>query len=230
MGKGGAEERRLAILLLLLAAVSGLFDAASYLTLGHVFVANMTGNIVFSGFALAGASGFSLSSNLVAVAAFFIGAVVAGRLAQTRPFGKPGLLGLVATIELFLLLVGVAIAATGAPEKSWPALAIVALLAAAMGIQSVTTSRLQIGGFNSTVVLTTMLSTLAAASQLAGGNGKDNGRRILAISCMFGGGLIGAVLALRVSRLAPMALAGLLLLIAAASARAIASSANRTVA
>ena len=39
--------------------VTGVVDAASYLKLGHVFVANMTGNIVFLGFALAGASGLS---------------------------------------------------------------------------------------------------------------------------------------------------------------------------
>jgi len=37
-----------------------LVDAFSYLALGHVFVANMTGNVVFLGFALAGAPGFSM--------------------------------------------------------------------------------------------------------------------------------------------------------------------------
>jgi uncharacterized membrane protein YoaK (UPF0700 family) len=34
--------------------VTGLVDALSYLALGHVFVGNMTGNVVFLGFALAG--------------------------------------------------------------------------------------------------------------------------------------------------------------------------------
>ncbi len=47
--------------------VTGLVDAASYLKLGHVFVANMTGNVVFLGFALAGASGLSAGSSLVAL-------------------------------------------------------------------------------------------------------------------------------------------------------------------
>ena len=37
--------------------VTGLVDAFSYLVLGHVFVANMTGNVVFLGFAIAGAPG-----------------------------------------------------------------------------------------------------------------------------------------------------------------------------
>jgi len=47
-------------LLLGLTVVTGLVDAFSYLVLGHVFVANMTGNVVFLGFALAGAAGTGL--------------------------------------------------------------------------------------------------------------------------------------------------------------------------
>ena len=98
----------------------------------------------------------------------------------------------------------------------------VALMATAMGIQSATTSRLKIPGFNSTVVLTTMLGTMAAASRLAGGSGADNGRRMLAISSMLIGGFIGALLALRVSRVAPLTLAAVVLLIASIGAHAIA--------
>ena len=43
-----------------LTVVSGLVDAVSYLGLGHVFTANMTGNVVLLGFATAGAPGFSV--------------------------------------------------------------------------------------------------------------------------------------------------------------------------
>ena len=39
-------------------AAAGLVDALSYLALGHVFVANVTGNSVFLGFAFAHAQGF----------------------------------------------------------------------------------------------------------------------------------------------------------------------------
>jgi uncharacterized membrane protein YoaK (UPF0700 family) len=208
----------MAILLLLLAAGSGLVDAASYLKFGHVFVANMTGNIVFIGFALAGASGFSLISSLVAVLSFAVGALLCGRLLQRQLLGKPAFLRLTSAIECILVIVGIAIGATGAPEKSVPAYAVVALLAVAMGMQSAMTTRLRIGGFNSTVVLTTMLGTLASNSRLAGADGRYNGRRMLAISCMFGGGLVGAILALRVSRLAPLIVTAVLLVIAAVSA------------
>ena len=55
-------------LLIGLTLVTGLVDAFSYLTLGHFFVANMTGNVVFLGFALVGAPGFSFPAFLAALA------------------------------------------------------------------------------------------------------------------------------------------------------------------
>src|SRR5438874_6766954 len=68
-------------LLLGLTLVTGLVDAFSYLLLGHVFVANMTGNVVFLGFALAGATGFSIAASLVALGSFVCGALLGGKAA-----------------------------------------------------------------------------------------------------------------------------------------------------
>src|ERR1700716_2647860 len=67
-------------LLLVLTGVTGLVDAVSYLKLGHVFVANMTGNVVFLGFAVADAQDFSIPASLAAIAAFLAGALAGGRL------------------------------------------------------------------------------------------------------------------------------------------------------
>src|SRR5213594_517383 len=69
-------------LLLGLTVVTGLVDAFSYLVLGHVFVANMTGNVVFLGFALASAAGFSVSASLSALGAFCLGALAGGGWAR----------------------------------------------------------------------------------------------------------------------------------------------------
>ncbi|NEA02006.1 DUF1275 domain-containing protein, partial [Streptomyces sp. SID10116] len=66
-------------LLLALTVVTGLVDAVSYLALGHVFVANMTGNVVFLGFALAGAEGLSATASVVSMTAFLAGALAGGR-------------------------------------------------------------------------------------------------------------------------------------------------------
>jgi Protein of unknown function (DUF1275) len=52
-----AKEDGLPPLLIVLTVLTGVVDALAYLRLGHVFVANMTGNVVFLGFAAAGASG-----------------------------------------------------------------------------------------------------------------------------------------------------------------------------
>src|SRR6201998_725046 len=67
-------------LLLILPALTGLVDAVSILALGRVFVANMTGNVVFAGFAITGAPGFSLGASLFALGGFLVGANLGGRM------------------------------------------------------------------------------------------------------------------------------------------------------
>ena len=65
--RGEVKHGPLPPLLIAMTLVTGLVDAFSYLVLGHVFVANMTGNVVFLAFALAGAPGFSILASLVAL-------------------------------------------------------------------------------------------------------------------------------------------------------------------
>src|SRR5919112_1878008 len=77
----------LPLLLLALTAVAGLVDAVSYLGLGHIFTANMTGNVVFLGFAVAGAQGLSVARSFTALVAFLAGAVIGGRLAARMSTG-----------------------------------------------------------------------------------------------------------------------------------------------
>src|ERR1700736_2806193 len=67
--------------LLVLTAVTGLVDAVSYLGLGRVFTANMTGNVVLLAFATAGVPGLSVPRSFAALAGFFAGAAAGGRLA-----------------------------------------------------------------------------------------------------------------------------------------------------
>ena len=66
--------------LVILTFVAGLVDALSYLSLGHVFVANVTGNIVFLGFSIAHAEGFVWWTSTLTLAAFMVGAVIGGRI------------------------------------------------------------------------------------------------------------------------------------------------------
>jgi hypothetical protein len=57
-------------------AVTGLVDAVTFLSLGRVFTANMTGNIVLLAFATAHGSGLSIARSLTAVLAFLVGAIL----------------------------------------------------------------------------------------------------------------------------------------------------------
>ncbi|WOQ18741.1 DUF1275 family protein [Raineyella sp. W15-4] len=89
----GGPHGPLPPLLLLLTVVTGLVDAFSYLVLGRVFVANMTGNVVFLSFALGGAPGFTWWA--------FLGGRVASRVGHHR--GRHLLVGTLAQMVLVLV-------------------------------------------------------------------------------------------------------------------------------
>src|SRR5215216_761320 len=101
-------------LLITLTFVTGLVDAVAYLKLGHVFVANMTGNVVFLGFAAAGASGLSVAGSLLALACFLPGGIAAGRLAGR--LGNNRLPQLRAASAVQLVLCAAAAAAFGGDD------------------------------------------------------------------------------------------------------------------
>src|SRR5437868_5797713 len=81
MAQEPPQERTLLVLLYAFTAVTGLVDAVSCIGLGQVFTANMTGNIVFLGFASVGVPGLSVLRLLTALVAFLFGALIGGRLA-----------------------------------------------------------------------------------------------------------------------------------------------------
>ncbi|MFJ6619871.1 DUF1275 family protein [Kitasatospora sp. NPDC091335] len=162
------DRHPLALALFGLTLVSGLIDAVSYLGLGHVFTANMTGNVVVIAFALAGAPGFSVTGSLTSLVAFLLGALLAGRLA-TRHAGtrRPAQLRTVFVLEAALY--GAAAVVVFAWSADGPAqYAVIALLALAMGIRNGTVRGLGVPDLTTTV-LTLTLTGLAADSRLAGG-------------------------------------------------------------
>jgi uncharacterized membrane protein YoaK (UPF0700 family) len=181
-------------LLLSMTLVTGLVDAFSYLLLGHVFVANMTGNVVFLGFALAGAPGFSVTSSLTAVAAFGLGALLGGKLGSRHRDHRGRLHSSAASVQaLFLAASVILVAASGSPIAAGYHYALIAVLGIAMGIQNASARRLAVPDLTTTV-LTLTITGIAADSSLAGGSGSRAVRRLLAITTMLGGALLGAVL------------------------------------
>src|SRR5215475_8019786 len=99
----------LPLFLVLLTVVTGLVDAVSYLALGRVFVANMTGNVVFLGFAVADAADFSIPASLTAIAAFLFGALAGGRLAGWHGAHRSRLLAVTVLVETLLVAFALAL-------------------------------------------------------------------------------------------------------------------------
>ncbi|MFF4961659.1 YoaK family protein [Streptomyces sp. NPDC001222] len=176
--------------LMTVTAVSGLIDAISYLGLGHVFTANMTGNVVIIGFAAAGVPGFSVVGSLVSLAAFLLGALVAGRLEtvmRRRP--APRWLRLTLVLETVLLATATAVAFT--PSHTVDVL--IALIALAMGLRNGTVRKLAVPDVTTTV-LTLTLTGLASDSRPAGGTNPRAGRRLASVLGMLAGAFGGALL------------------------------------
>jgi uncharacterized membrane protein YoaK (UPF0700 family) len=208
-----SKDGPLAPLLVALTLVTGLVDAFSYLVLGHVFVANMTGNVVFLGFALVGARGFSITASVVAVAAFWFGALGGGRLASTYPKHRGRLLSSAVTIQAVFLAVSVALAAFSRnPPGAGFRYGLIVALGVAMGLQNATARKLAVADLTTTVLTTTIAGT-AADSAIVGGTGSKAGRRLVAVAALLVGALLGAALVLHVQITLPLALALLLLII-----------------
>ena len=219
----GTVDGALPPLMVMLTVVTGIVDAVAYLRLGHVFVANMTGNVVFLGFSAAGAPGLSVVGSLAAIACFLPGGVVAGRLAARA--GNRRLHQLLAATGIQLLLfAGAILVATTAGSHLGPQsrYALIILLALAMGVQNATARRLAVPDLTTTV-LTLTLTGIAADSRLAGGSGANTPRRLLSVTAMLLGATIGALLVLKVAPAAALVLAaGILAVVCLAAHRAMA--------
>ncbi len=203
-------------LLLSMTLVTGLVDAFSYLVLGHVFVANMTGNVVFLGFALAGVPGFSVLASLAAVASFALGALLGGMLASRYRDHRGRLHSSAAVTQAFFLAVSVILAASGSPVTAGYRYGLIAMLGIAMGIQNASARKIAVPDLTTTV-LTLTITGIAADSTLVGGSGSKAGRRLLAVVTMLAGAFIGAVLIRHAQVYDPLAIALAVIILGAAA-------------
>ena len=207
-----ARHGPLPALLLLLTVVTGLVDAVSYLALGHVFVANMTGNVVFLGFAVVDAEDFSLPASLTAIAAFLLGALAGGRLGGRHAGHRGRLLTVTLAIEALLVAVTLALALAAIAPAAVERYVTIVALSVAMGMQNAAARRLAVPDLTTTV-LTLTLTGFAADSRLAGGSNPRPGRRLVATAAMFVGAAVGALLLLRIGTGAVLAVALALIVI-----------------
>jgi uncharacterized membrane protein YoaK (UPF0700 family) len=202
------EHGPLAPVLVSMTVVTGLVDAFSYLVLGHVFVANVTGNVVFLGFALAGAPGFSITDSVTAMGAFALGAIIGGRLSAWHSDHRGRLHSSAALFQAVLIGIAVilAVLTTTNPVPGDYRYALIITLALSMGLQNAAARKLAVPDLTTTV-LTLTITGIAADSALGGGTGSHLGRRIIPVIALLIGGLAGAELVLNTHIYWPLVIA-----------------------
>jgi uncharacterized membrane protein YoaK (UPF0700 family) len=196
MWKALTADSILPYALLGMTAVTGLVDAVSFLSLGHVFTANMTGNIVLLAFASTGVPQVSLAGSITALMGFLAGAAVGGRIMA----GASAVVPLRAASSVFALeivfLVGATLVAFRYSVVSSPHFlrfyAMIAFTAIAMGMRNAAVRKLAVPDLTTTV-LTLTITGLAADSSLARGTNPHLQRRIAAVVAMFAGAALGSI-------------------------------------
>jgi uncharacterized membrane protein YoaK (UPF0700 family) len=188
------SQRQTVVALLLLTFATGLIDAVSVLVLGHVFVANMTGNVVFLGFWFVPHSGVDLTAAVVAFAGFVSGTIVGGRVSRILGHRVRHWLATALGLEVVLLLVLAVLAGTGVLDyRDNTKLILIAGLAVAFGSQNAAARQFGIQEL-STTVLTSTIVGLGFDSRLAGGTGHREKLRYGVVATMCSGAVVGATL------------------------------------
>src|SRR5216683_4054731 len=196
MASSPNTEKVLANALLAMTMVTGLVDAVSFLSLGRVFTANMTGNVVLLAFAAAHVPGLSIARSLTALLSFLVGAIFGGRIMARA--GADSQIRFAA--QAFLLEVAFLFAASLCAigyrrdllDHSFQPFALIALTALAMGTRSAAVRKLAIPDLTTTV-LTLTITGIGADSSLAKGNNPRLARRVESVAAMFLGAALGAV-------------------------------------
>lgn len=186
------SERATVVALLMLTFATGLVDAISVLVLGHVFVANMTGNVVFLGFWLAPQTTVDLAGVLVSFASFLVGAVIGGRYARhlgakVRIWLATALGTEVALLTTMAVLVGTEVIDYHTQQK----VILIACLAITFGAQSAAARQFGVQEL-STTVLTSTIVGIGVDSRLAGGTGEREKLRITIVLTLCAGAAVGA--------------------------------------
>jgi uncharacterized membrane protein YoaK (UPF0700 family) len=180
--------------LLLLTFATGLADSISILALGHVFVANMTGNVIFLGFWLAPKTSIDLSAVLVALPTFLCATVLSGRL--LRRFGERARAWITTVLvtEIVLLVALSILAGAGVLQyQENSKFIMIGVLAVTFGLQHSSARQFGIQELSTTVLTSTIVS-LGQDSRPAGGTGERQKLRAGVVATMCAGAFFGATM------------------------------------
>ncbi len=188
------SHRSTVVALLLLTFVTGLADAVSILILGHVFVANMTGNVIFLGFWLAPRTRIDLTAAAVALVTFVCATIASGRL--IRVFGERTRAWIIAALSMEAAMLVALSVVNGAGILRYDndtKLITIGVLGVIFGLQHSSARQFGIQEL-STTVLTSTIVGFGVDSRLAGGTGARGLLRFGAVATMFAGAFAGATM------------------------------------
>jgi uncharacterized membrane protein YoaK (UPF0700 family) len=192
--------------LVVLSASTGSVDAISWLGLGKVFSAFMTGNVVFLGFRAGGAAGPSVPRVLAALAAFSVGAFLCGlivrRVRDTRAVWSPRVTLALAAALLPQAAFLVIWSSVGGQPSTAARDVLIALSSLAMGMQSAAIFSLGLRAIFTTAFTATVTVFFGDLAGWAQSRGERY--RLLAVALgVFAGAALGAFLFDHAERWAP---------------------------
>jgi uncharacterized membrane protein YoaK (UPF0700 family) len=221
-----SRDQLLTLIAIALTFGSGATDVVAFTRLGGVFTSVMTGNIVFFGLA-AGERSVSLATHTtVAIAGYIAGVAVASwvlhgaktrgeRAADAETDAEadaradrarvlPGYVSWALFAEI-VLLAGAAIGweITGARPLGWAQFVLLAVTAAAMGMQSATVNEMGFSNF-STTFLTGTLTWLVSSAARPGGDPSGGLRRLSALIALAVGAGLSGLLVANAARVVPV--------------------------
>lgn len=193
---GRSEAHITVFMMLLLTFSTGVIDAVGYLGLDRVFTGNMTGNVVILGMALLGGNDLPVVGPIIALAAFFLGAMTGGIVLRRVTDGWSHRTTILFGLVSILLGAAAVLVFTGNNVLGSPLqLSVTAILGVAMGVQAATARHLAVKDVT-TVVVTSTLTGLGADLFRGREQNKFWRRRLAAVTLIGTGAAAGAALLL----------------------------------
>jgi uncharacterized membrane protein YoaK (UPF0700 family) len=206
-------------LVVVLAVTSGATDAIGFLALGSAFTSVMTGNMVLAGVAISGLDLSALALTATAIGSFVLGAAAGTRVAGTPDPGDnvwPGRVTAALGIELALIAgfaAGWWMLGSTPPEAAY--LPLLAVNAAALGLQSSAIQRFGVSGLSTTYLTGTLT---AVVIKLVSGQGlRAVGHSLWILLGLVAGAAAGALLVAEARPFVPLLQLGTLTLVVCAA-------------
>jgi uncharacterized membrane protein YoaK (UPF0700 family) len=207
------------LLLIALTLASGGVDAVSYLGLGQIFTANMTGNLVFMAIAAGTGSLPTALRSADAFVGFAVGAILAGRVlggVSERGRWTPRVTRVIAGELLVMGTFAVGWAFLNGRPTADGLYLLIALSSFGMGMQNAAARHMGVPGLTTTVVTTALTGIMAEFAAL-GISGSTHKRAAAAVIALFSGAAVGAALILWARSAAPFMTVVLLVAVVAAA-------------